>query len=44
MLVAGIHSFLGLFARNTITPPDIYNAAGMHQPDKKLEVMWEKTG
>ena len=39
-----VHSFLGLFARNTITPPDIYNAAGMHQPDKKLEVMWEKTG
>jgi len=38
------HSFMGLFARNTITPPDIYNAAGTHQSGKKLEIKWEKTG
>jgi len=39
-----VHSFLGLFARNTITPPDIYDAAGMYQSGKKLEIVWEKTG
>jgi hypothetical protein len=39
-----VHSFLGLFARNTITPPDVYNAAGTLQSGKKLEIVWEKTG